>query len=128
MIACHNHKQLTPDYVLTEEEQITIERQEQFMENREVLNLTFRLLHVRDGSYQIRIYYVNKENGSAQEIWRKLEYEKRLGKEEAEYLKKRAVPSMEMRTVQVENGVLELENRLEAQEIRLLDICYRYSM
>lgn len=128
VIACHNHKQLTPDYVLTEEEQITIERQEQFMENREVLNLTFRLLHVRDGSYQIRIYYVNKENGSAQEIWRKLEYEKRLGKEEVEYLKKRAVPSMEMRTVQVENGVLELENRLEAQEIRLLDICYRYSM
>lgn len=128
VIACHNYKKLSADYVLTEEDEITIERQEQFMENTDAVNLKFCLKNVKDGSYQVRIYYVNKENGSAQEIWRKLGYEKHLGKAEVEYLKKRAVPSMEMRTVQVENGVLELESVLEAQEIRLLDVRYRYSM
>lgn len=128
VIACHNYKKLSSDYVFTEEDEITIERQEQFIENTEALNLKFCLHHVKNGSYQVKIYYVNQDNGSAQEIWRKLEYAKRLGRDEVEYLKKRAVPSMEMRTVQVENNVLELENVMEAQEIRLLDIRYRYSM
>lgn len=33
-----------------------------------------------------------------------------------------------MKNVHVEGGVLELENVLMAQEIRLLDIQYRYSL
>ena len=98
------------------------------MENTDPLYLTVRLTHVRNGDYQIKIYYVNKENGNAQEIWRKLDCTKRLVRDEVEYMKKWAAPSMEMKTVQVKDGVLELENILLPQEIRLLDIQYRYSI
>lgn len=128
VIACHNYKKLSADYVFTEEDEIRIEQQKRFMENTDPLYLTVRLTHVRNGDYQIKIYYVNKENGNAQEIWRKLDCTKRLVRDEVEYMKKRAAPSMEMKTVQVKDGVLELENILLPQEIRLLDIQYRYSI
>lgn len=128
VIACHNYKKLSPDYVFSEEDEIQIDQQEQFMENTDALHLTLRLAHVKNGDYQVKIYYINQDNGNAQEIWRKLDCTKRLARDEVEYMKKRAAPSMEMRSVRVEDGVMELENVLLAQEIRLLDIRYRYSM
>ena len=69
-----------------------------------------------------------KENGSAQDIWKRLQYSKNLARDEMQYLEKSAIPRMEMKKVHVEGGVLELENVLMAQEIRLLDIQYRYSL
>lgn len=128
VIACHNYKRLSPDYVFTEEDEILVEQQEQFIEDTNTLNLKLRLNHVKDGSYQVKIYYVNEKNGNAQEIWKKLGYTRRLAKDEVQYMKKRAVPSMEMKTVQVEGEILELENILMPQEIRLLDIRYRYNL
>lgn len=126
VIACHNYKKLSADYVFTEEDEIRVEQQEQYLEDTDALSMKIVLKQVQNGVYQIKTYYVNKENGNAQELWRKLDYTKRLAKDEVEYLKKRAIPSMEMRTVQVEDHILEFENRLEAQEIRLLDIRYHY--
>lgn len=127
-IACHNYKRLASEYVFKEEDQIKVEELEFYMENTEPLKIKFTLDHVRNGTYQVKVYYVNKDNGNAQEIWRKMEYAKGLAKDEIEYIKKRSVPSMEMRTVQVDDGVLEFENTLQAQEIRLLDIQYRYDI
>lgn len=126
VIACHNYKKLSADYVFTEEDEIRVEQQEQFMEDKDVLDLKFILKQVQNGVYQVKTYYVNKENGNAQDLWRKLDYSKHLAKDEIEYLKNRAAPGMEMRAIQVEDGVLELDNQLEAQEIRLLDIRYHY--
>ena len=127
-IACHNFKKLSSKYVFSEEDQIKIDDLEWYMEDTDPLNLKFCLDNIRNGSYQVKIYYMNKDNGSAQDIWRKMEYAKNLSKDEISYIQKRAMPSMEMRTVQVENGLLELENILMAQEIRLIEIQYRYSV
>jgi beta-xylosidase/AraC-like DNA-binding protein len=128
VIACHNFKNLSTDYLFKEEDEIQVEQQEQFMENTDLLKLKFSIDHVENGCYHVRIYYINSENGNVQGIWKNLGYTKRLEKEEAAYMKKRAFPGMEVRTVQVENGTLEIENVLKPQEIRLLDINYRYSM
>ena len=94
----------------------------------EPLELKFSLKHMKNGNYLVKLYYLNQDNGNAQELWRKLEFAKGLAKDEIEYLKKRAVPTMEMKTVEVTDGVLELESVLMAQEIRLLDIQYQYRM
>lgn len=96
--------------------------------NDESLKLQFRLENVKDGDYLVKIHMVNKENGSAQDIWKRLQYSKNLARDEMQYLEKSAIPRMEMKNVHVEGGVLELENVLMAQEIRLLDIQYRYSL
>lgn len=128
VIACHNYKKLFSRYVFTEEDEIQIEELDQFMDNAETLEIRFRLEHVKNGKYLVKTYYLNKNNGNAQELWKKLEFAKGLAKDEIEYLKKRAVPTMEMRTVEVTDGIMELDNLLMAQEIRLLDIQYQYSL
>lgn len=128
MIACHNFKSLSSQYVFTEEDEIQIDELDNYVEDTNPLKLDIILNHVKDGSYMVKTYYVNKEHGSAQDIWKRMEYTKGLAREEIEYLKKSAIPSMEMKTLQVENGVLEIETVLTSQEIRLLDIQYRYSL
>lgn len=128
VIACHNFKKLSAQYVFSEEEKITVETIDNYMENDESLKLQFRLENVKDGDYLVKIHMVNKENGSAQDIWKRLQYSKNMARDEMQYLEKSAIPRMEMKNVHVEGGVLELENVLMAQEIRLLDIQYRYSL
>lgn len=128
VIACHNFKKLSAQYVFSEEEKITVETIDNYMENDEPLKLQFRLENVKDGDYLVKIHMVNKENGSVQDIWKRLQYSKNLARDEMQYLEKIAIPRMEMKNVHVEGGVLELENVLMAQEIRLLDIQYRYSL
>lgn len=128
VIACHNFKKLSAQYVFSEEEKITVETIDNYMENDEPLKLQFRLENVKDGDYLVKIHMVNKENGSVQDIWKRLQYSMNLARDEMQYLEKSAIPRMEMKNVHVEGGVLELENVLMAQEIRLLDIQYRYSL
>ena len=128
VIACHNFKKLSSKYVFTEEDEITVDELPNYTEDDEAVKIQFHLANVKDGNYLLKIHYVNKEKGSIQDIWRKLEYSKNLAKDEMNYLEKSAIPWMEMRSVHVDNGVLELENILKEQEIRLLDIQYRYTL
>lgn len=128
VIACHNFKKLSSQYVFSEEDTITVETLDNYIEDDETLKLKFRLENVKNGEYLVKIHTVNKENGSVQDIWKRLQYSKNLAKDEMRYLEKSAIPRMEMRNVHVENNVLELENIMTAQEIRLLDIRYRYNL
>ena len=61
-----------------------------------------------------------------QDMWRNLAYSRGLARDEVQYLVCRANPTIEMKTIEVENGEIHLENNLEMQEIRLIDIRYRY--
>lgn len=88
VIACHNFKKLSAQYVFSEEEKITVETIDNYMENDEPLKLQFRLENVKDGDYLVKIHMVNKENGSVQDIWKRLQYSKNLARDEMQYLEK----------------------------------------
>ncbi len=124
---CHNYKKLSSRYVFFEEDEIAIDSINQYVEDDESLKLTFHLDHVKNGQYQVKTYYVNRQNGSVQDLWKQLDYSKGLAKDEIEYLRNSSIPKIEMKTVEVKNGVLDIENVLEAQEIRMIEISYRYS-
>lgn len=126
VIACHNFKRLSSQYVFTEEDQIKVEELNNYTEDSEPLKLKFVLDHVRNGNYLVKCFYINRENGSAQDIWKRMEYAKGLAKDEMEYLKRSASPRVEMKNIVVDQETLELEYVLLEQEIRLLDIQYRY--
>lgn len=125
VIACHNFKKMSSKYVFSDEEKILIDDIEQYMEDTDSLNVNFRLENVKQGIWMLKIYYLNKENGSAQDIWKMMEYRSSLSKDEIEYIRQKTLPNMETRTLRVENDVMEIENMLLAQEIRLLDIQYQ---
>ena len=127
-IACHNFKKLYSRYVFTEEDNITVSELDNYMDDSEPLKLHFQITDVKNGDYLLKIHYVNKEKGSAQDIWKRLEFRKNLARDERVYMEKSAIPWMEMQNIHVENGVLDLENVLLEQEIRLIEIQYRYTV
>ncbi|MDD3402510.1 MAG: helix-turn-helix domain-containing protein [Hespellia sp.] len=127
VIACHNFKKLSAQYVFKDEDQITVDEIDNYVEDSEPLKLSFHLKNVKSGAYLVKTHLVNRENGSAQDIWKRLEYGKNLTKDEMRYLRKSAIPRMEMNHVQVHNDVLEIDCMLMEQEIRLLDIRYHYT-
>ena len=49
-----------------------------------------------------------------------------LSKGEIEYLRRGATPKVEMRKIHVDDGILRIETKLLAHEIRALDIHYQY--
>lgn len=125
-IACHNYKKLSARYVFAKED--TIERGEvdNYIENPDSLALKFQFTNMKDGAYLIKMYYINKENGSSQDAWSKMDFIKELSKNEIDYLKNSAIPTMEMKMMTVQDGKCNLDIILKATEIRLIDILYRY--
>ena len=128
VIACHNYKSLSSRYVFTDEDEIQLEDIEQYVEDIDPIKLNFTIQNVRNGKYLVKIYRVNRECGSVQDLWKNLDYSKGLMRDEVEYLKSSAIPSIEMKTIEVENGEMCLQNNLEMQEIRLIDIQYQYNV
>lgn len=128
VIACHNYKSLSSRYVFTDEDEIQLEDIEQYVEDIDPVKLKFTIQNVQNGKYLVKTYRVNRECGSVQDLWKNLDYSKGLMRDEVEYLKSSAIPSIEMKTIEVENGELCLTNNLEMQEIRLIDIQYQYNV
>ncbi len=101
VIACHNFKKLSAQYVFRDEDQIRVDEIDNYIENAEPMKLKFQFMNMKKGRYLVKTHYVNRANGSVQDIWRRLEYGKNLKKDEMTYLQKTAIPTMEMYHVQV---------------------------
>lgn len=125
-IVCHNCKKFNYRYTMKDEKDIRIEDINELYEDTDAIHLKFQINHVQNGDYVMRVFYVNDENGSIQDIWRDMEYITSLSKGEVEYMRRSATPKVEMRRIHVEDGVLRIETKLKAHEIRALDIHYQY--
>ena len=69
---------------------------------------------------KVSIYHICEEEGNILAEWRKLGYLDSLNQFEAEYLKKRCIPRMEVIRREVTNQNLKLELELEPNEICLV--------
>lgn len=113
-------------YTMKEEKDIRIEDLEELYEDTDAVHLKFCINHVENGDYIMRVFYVNSENGSVQDVWGDMDYLKNLSKGEVEYIRRGAMPKVEMRKIHVEDGVLRVDTKLMAHEIKALDIHYQY--
>lgn len=125
-IVCHNCKQFNYRYAMKEEKDIRIEEIDELYEDLDAVHLNFEIHHVENGNYLMRVFYVNKDNGSVQNTWKDMEYLHNLSKGEIDYLRRSAMPKVELRKLKVEDGVLRVETKLLAHEIKALDIRYQY--
>ncbi|MFV0465452.1 MAG: GH39 family glycosyl hydrolase [Lachnospiraceae bacterium] len=125
-IVCHNCKKLTYRYAMKLEDQIQIEDEDSLYEDLDAVHLKFQIDHVENGNYIVKIYYINRYNGSVQDAWKEMDYTKNLALGEIEYLKRSSMPHVEMRRLKVENHTLHLDTKLIAHEIRALDISLQY--
>lgn len=125
-IVCHNCKQFNYRYAMKEEKDIRIEEMDELYEDLEAVHLKFEIRNVKDGDYLMRVFYVNKDNGSVQNTWKDMEYIRNLSKGEIDYMRRSAMPRVELRRLKAEDGVLRVEAKLAAHEIKALDIRYQY--
>ena len=126
VIVCCNYKTMTYVNARLLEEEITPDNLAAYLSNNEYMRLKYCIDNVNNGRYTVRIYYINPQNGSVQDMWKKLGYGTNLSKYERAYLTGSANPAMEIKKVEVKSGTLEIESELAPQEIRLIDIQYMY--
>ena len=109
-----------------------LEKIGQYFDDENEKELKFRLEHVKNGRYIVKKHSVNIQHGSVQdEVRRIAPYESILmpaflHNDDVEYLKQIVVPQQTLRTYEVEDGVLELQITLTANEISYLNIQYAY--
>ncbi len=127
IIISHNFKALSEKYLNVDEDRIRIKDLDDFIDDTEDISIHFILNNVQNGNYQIKTYYINQEYGSVQDLWKRLDLSNSMESEEIEFIKQHANPNMEMQKLVVTDDVLELDCKLKAMEIRMIEIKYQYN-
>ena len=125
-IACHNCKKFNYRYTMKDEKDIQVDDIDSLYEDTDSIHLKFQINNVENGDYVMRVFYVNEDNGSIQNIWKDMDYISNLSKGEVEYMRRSANPKVDMRRITVDDHVLRIDTKLKAHEIKVLDIHYQY--
>ena len=121
-ICCHNYKHFSYLYYQSGEETVRIEEQAAMFEDNNPLELSFRLCNLPEGEYLIRKRFVSQNAGNIQTSWTELGKLEEFHSYEMKYLNSRTEPGLLYRREKAVNGTLVMTERLEAQEIVLLEI------
>lgn len=121
-IACHNCKKLSYNYYYVEEDSLDREHMAKYFEDMDSLELCLKLNDVEDGIYQMKIYRINSENGSVQNIWKEIEFETNLSKDDIRYIQKACEPKFSMQKIRAEAGCIQLNISLMANEIAYIGL------
>lgn len=126
VFACHNFKRLASDFVFTDDSEITINNMEHFIEDTNPMQINLHMEHVKNGTYQVKIYYLNRSHGDALNIWESIDCKRVLTADEISYFQAKARPTMEIHTVEITDNTLDFNPILQPQEIRIMEIQYIY--
>ena len=121
-IVCHNQRKLGDNYYLVDEDKLEKEHLWIYFNEHDEMELTFNLKDMSEGDYQIKVYRINEKNGSAMFIWRELNYEKRLSREDVKYFRRVCEPRLEIYTKKTEKNTMNLEIKLMANEIAFIRV------
>lgn len=121
-ILAFNSKQFSYGYNMKDEDSLKVGELPFIFNNNDKRELLFNLKNVRNGKHKICIYRVCESSGSILTEWGKLGYAKDLMRSEISYLEKMCIPRMEVRYVEVEQSMLNLNVTLEANEMVLIQL------
>ena len=121
-IVCHNQRKLGYHYYLTKEDEIAKEHMKDYFEDRESLELDLALSGVENGTYQIKIYRINEQNGSVFDLWREMDFEKELSRNDIKYFRRMCEPKLVIQKQEAGDGTLKLYLRLHADEIAFVKL------
>ncbi len=121
-IACHNCKKLNYHYYYVEEDSLDRNHMSKYFEDLDDLELHIDLTDVEDGLYQMRVYRINEEHGSVMAIWREMEFETNLSRDDIQYIKKACEPKLSMQKVKAEDRKIHLHISLMANEIAYIQL------
>ena len=121
-IACHNLKNLNYYYYLTDEMKIDKSRLWLYYEDTAALEFHFRLTHMQDGEYRIKIQQVNEKHGSILDLWKENDFYEENSFEPIQYYRRIVQPCVSFKLLEARNGVLEVPIVMLPNEIALISI------
>lgn len=121
-ILCHNQRKLGYNYYFTREDEIDKEHLWKYFEDRNALELNLTLTDVAEGSYQIKTYRINEQNGSVMNIWQEMDYEKELSRNDIKYFRRACEPKLTIQKCESAEGVLNLQVQMQHNEIAFVRI------
>lgn len=123
-IVCHNCRKLSYNYFLCEEDKLDRDHLSKYFEDLDDLTLELALGDVRDGLYQAKLYRINDQNGSVQRIWKEMEYETNLSREDIRYIQRSCEPKLSMQKIHTKDGVVRVRLTMMANEIAYISLRY----
>lgn len=116
-IVCHNQKQLGYNYYFTKEDELEKEHLWKYFENRDELDLNLELTDLSDGEYQVRAHRINMQNGSVLTLWKEMDYELELSRNDIKYFRRACEPKLTIQKHEVKNHTLSLTILMQPNEI-----------
>lgn len=120
MIVCHNCKNLSPQYFHTSEEDLDADKMRDYFLDMEDRKIFFQIRDVENGIYTLKSQFINEEYGSVQEEYKCLKEQEEISKDDIAYLKNICVPHIEVMKREAQEGKLNFEINLKANEIRFI--------
>lgn len=121
-ILCHNQRKLGYNYYFTKEDEIDKEHLWKYLEDRNGLELNLTLTDVAEGSYQVKTYRINEQNGSVMNIWQEMDYEKELSRNDIKYFRRACEPKLTIQKCESVEGALNLQVQMQPNEIAFVRI------
>lgn len=121
-VVFHNQKTLNYNYYLSKEDELEKENIWKYFEDRDSLQLKLNLSDVQNGTYQVKIYRINGQNGSPLAKWGELGYQTELSRNDVKYLQRVCGPALSITSTEVKDGILSLEIMIAANEIGFVRI------
>lgn len=119
-IVCHNQKKLNYNYYLSKENEIDKQNIWKYFEDREAREIKMRLTDIADGTYQMKTYSINEQNGSVLDIWGEMGYESELTRNDIKYFRRVCEPKLKIQKVEAKDGNLDINVTLAANEIAFI--------
>lgn len=119
-IVCHNFKPMNYKYYMKSEDDISLEDMELFFDDRRLLRIYFELPVLPEDTYRIKFLRINKSCGSVLDEWIAMSGPDYMDGDDIDYLKKRCVPRLTVRTYKEKNGKIAFTTMLEPNEIQLI--------
>ena len=121
IIICHNQKRLNYNYYLTDEGDINKEELWKYYEDNDPLKISFKLRDVSFDKYKARVYRVNEDSGSILDIWKGLDFDN-LTRNDIRFCRRICEPHLSIYKGEVENGVLDFDIQLKANEVACISL------
>ncbi len=121
-IVCHNQQHLNYNYYLTNEMELDKENLWKYFDERKKLQIKFRISHVNNGIYRVKVYRINDQYGSVLQIWGDLDYDSELSRNDIKYFRRVCEPNLTIHKIKVTDRVLRFEEQLLPNEIAFVKI------
>ena len=118
-ILCFNYKSIGQIYYLRRESDLRLKDIDSLYEDSLEMTLHFTLENMDNGPWRLHRYRISPQYGSILGVWEQLGQDTSV-REDVEYMRQMCTPRVEGEKVSCQNGILTLDETLEAHELRLI--------